>query len=119
MERSEVLENYGMVDLSFEDYPTPAIMQMAIWVQRRDFRKQYPECEIEIIHYKGYIRIIAHEPAVKESFTFYEEDFAFKHSFQPAISAFTKFLKEQYPDCEIVRTAVKGGIRIDARKQGT
>lgn len=65
MKENGALENYDMVDLSFEDYPTPAIMQAAIWVQRKEFMKMYPECEIETVHFKGYIRVIAHEPAIK------------------------------------------------------
>ncbi len=66
MKENGLPKNYDMEDLSFEDFPTPAIMQVAIWIQQKEFKKKYPECVIEIIHYQGFIRIIAHEPDKKE-----------------------------------------------------
>ncbi len=62
MKENGLLENYTMEDLYFKDYPQPGIMQIAIWLKRKECKKLYPECEIEILHYEDFIRIIAHEP---------------------------------------------------------
>lgn len=67
MKKNGLLKNYDTIDLYFKDYPQPCIMQVAIWVQRKEFMKLYPKCEIEILHYRGFIRVIAHEPKSKES----------------------------------------------------
>lgn len=62
--KNGLLENYAMENLSFEDYPKPSIMQMAIFVQQKTFEKQYPGCCIEVLHWRGsgFVRVIAHEP---------------------------------------------------------
>lgn len=113
--KNGLLENYAMEDLSFEDYPKPSIMQMAIFVQRKTLEKQYPGCEIEVVHYSGFVRIIAHEPEEVDSFTLYHNDFAKEDIFLMAVEQYADFLKETYPKCKIIKEQVPLGTRIVAK----
>lgn len=115
-----LLENYDTKDLYFGNYPQPGIMQVAIWLQRKEFNKLYPGCEIEIIHLKDFIRIIAHEPEEKDSFTLYRGDFVQDATFRQHIRELQDFFKKKYPDCEIKKEAVEDdGIRVVAIKKRT
>lgn len=126
--REKTFKNFETTDIYFEDYLNSAIMQIAIWLQRKEFMKRYPECSITTVHYHGFVRVIAFDPTMEEviSYTlknsdFKNDSFSYRNviSFEESKRQLTQSFQSMYPNCEIAEELIPEGVRIVVYKNGT
>lgn len=54
-------KNFDKTDLYFENF-THGIINIAIWLWRRRIKKLHPNCDITILRFPNFVRLIATEP---------------------------------------------------------